>query len=215
MVARAAHPHAQGEHEHRVQDDVDHRAQGHGDHAGTGKALTVDEGVHAQGHHHEQAAQQVYGDVLVGVGVDLGGSAEPIQGRPLNGQGQDGDAHPQGQQEGHGAAHDLFRAIDIPFPPGDGAQGRAAHARQHGEGGHDHDEGEGDAHPRQGVGPDIRQAADVHLVHHRVQGVDDLGADHGQGQPHHRLGNTALGKIVFALHGATPFLRYLSAVSAD
>ena len=114
--------------ENRVQNDVRHGAQKHSHHADAAKALGVDEAVHAEPSHHEQAPQEVYGHILVRIRVGGIAGAEQIEHGPLQNQPQHRQPHAEQHHHGKGIAHDPLRLVHISPPSLDGAEGGASHA---------------------------------------------------------------------------------------
>ena len=90
----------------------------------------------------------------------------------------------------------MRRALGRSFsPPGDGAQGGAAHPEQVGKGGDQRHDGKADPQPRQGQGALPGQLADVDAVDDVVQKVQHLGHQHGGGDGKDVLPDAAGGKI--------------------
>ena len=78
---RAAHAHAEHEHEQRVEHDVERRADRHGEHARCGKALRGDEGVEPERELHEDRAETVDRDIFERVGERCVARAEEAEDR--------------------------------------------------------------------------------------------------------------------------------------
>ena len=101
---RPPHPHIQGKDEDGIQHDVHRRPQGHRHHPHAAEALGVDKGVHAQADHHKEGAQQIDGQVVVGVGEGQVAGPKEIEDGPPEGQAEHRQSPAKQEQEGKGVA---------------------------------------------------------------------------------------------------------------
>lgn len=199
---RSPHAHIQPKDQKGIQHHVHRRSGGNGDHTRAAEALAVDEAVHPQAHHSEEGAPDVNGKVVLGIGEGiLAGAEEPEDG--IHKRYADGCQH-QGRHRQHeaGGAHDLLRLGILLPSPGDGAQGRAAHAVEVGKGGDDIDDGKDDAHPGQGQGGGgASDPADEKAVRDIVEHVHQLGYGHGDRHCQNIAGHAAFTEIMLFSHG--------------
>ena len=97
-------PHPQQKDKDGIQHDVHRRPQGHRHHPHAAEALGVDKGVHAQADHHKEGAQQIDGQVVVGVGEGQVAGPKEIEDGPPEGQAEHRQSPAKQEQEGKGVA---------------------------------------------------------------------------------------------------------------
>ena len=180
---RAPDTHFQSIDEDGIQNDVQGGAQDHRHHANPGKALGVDEGIHAKADQDGNGARHVNAEIVQGVGQR--GRIASQEGQSPGGRGkeQEHQGPADDKQASKRCLHDPSGPLVVPLAPGDGGEGGAAGAAEVGKGADQSDQREANPETDQGVGAlRLRQVADVHAVHDVVEDVYQLGQDDGQPQ---------------------------------
>ena len=185
---------AQHHHVQVAEAGAGNRADDHGQQGAHGGAGGADEIVHAHAHHLEGKAQGKDVDELLGVGTDFGGDAgkgqEQVKGDRA--PGNDQDHQPDGQAQKHRVPQHSLCFPVLAFTQTQGAQGIAAHAREHGKG-HEQDHGgvggggSGQSQLSQGLPQENGADQVVGAVdqHARNGGDGELGNESGNGPASH------------------------------
>ena len=178
---RALDAHVKGEDKQRVERDVEQSADQHSSHADAGKPLRVDIVIHADADFHKHGAQRIDQHIVERVRKRVVARAKQAQQRFGKNHGGRRDDNGGNQDTGEAVGHNMFGFVVSFLAHADGAQRRAALAKQAGKRCDDEDERGAQADSAHGEAA-VFHMSDIDAVNHVIEQGDQLRQNHGQRQ---------------------------------